>query len=289
MDLQTALGERHLGALAAGLAVGVVLEEHRDLLAAGRDDLLDDLLGLVVVARAYMEDIAVEGHAQRFGPGKHAHQRNLGLCHHRQMRDAGRRADIAEEREHLVLLDQLPACRRRHRRLVAIVFADELEFAAVYAAGGVHMVEIRLDAVAHLYSELRRRAAEDRGLPKDDLVRRDARVRRCLRRPQSADRHEPGKRVVHRLTSRKAGCCRSAAASSSFQTPPSGSLYCARSHGIGVSTVCGVNCSSTRKPSERCTRSAAPLRKRSCGMSSRDSLLVFSAWPPRNAPKSLTL
>ena len=77
-DLQVALAHRDLDALQAGLAVGVVLVEHRDLLAAGRDHLLDDLLGLVVVAGAHVEDVAVERHAQRLGAGEHADQRHLG-------------------------------------------------------------------------------------------------------------------------------------------------------------------------------------------------------------------
>src|SRR2546430_14422909 len=60
-DLQAALRHRDLGALETGLAVGVVLVEHGDALAADRQHLLDALVGPVVVAGAHVADVAAEG------------------------------------------------------------------------------------------------------------------------------------------------------------------------------------------------------------------------------------
>jgi hypothetical protein len=70
--LHAAPGERAFDAFEAGLAVGIVLVEDGEPLDAGARQLIDDLLGLVVVARADVEDVAIERRAQRLGAGEGA-------------------------------------------------------------------------------------------------------------------------------------------------------------------------------------------------------------------------
>src|SRR5476649_234834 len=60
MDFQPTLGHGDFGSLQTGQTVVVVLIEHGDLPAAGRQHLLNDFLRLVVVARAHMKDITVK-------------------------------------------------------------------------------------------------------------------------------------------------------------------------------------------------------------------------------------
>ena len=146
------------------------------------------------------------------------------------MRDAGRRADVADEREHLVLLE---AFRRagRHYRLVAVVLRDELDLAPVHAALLVHRIEIRLDAVAHLDPELRGRAAEHGCLAETDMVE----VTPGSAAPRQRRECEGGKdslfhKCPYRATERKSGSRTSAATSSSRQRLPASSSYSARSH-----------------------------------------------------------
>ena len=132
-----------------------------------------------------MEHVTVQRRAQDLGAGEHADERHLCCRRDGKMRRAGRRTDIAEQREHLVLLDQPLARRRGERGLIAIVLGDEVDPATMDATGGIDVVQVRLDAVAHLDAELRRRAAEDRRLAEENPVRRDSRIspgaRRCKR------------------------------------------------------------------------------------------------------------
>ena len=67
---EVALLERALDAGEPGQAVGVVLVEDRDLGHAHRREVLDDRLRLVPVARADVEDVAVEGAAEQLGAGE---------------------------------------------------------------------------------------------------------------------------------------------------------------------------------------------------------------------------
>jgi hypothetical protein len=121
-----------------------------------------------------VENIAIEGRAQRFGAGEHADQRHLGRDDHLQVLDPRGRANVADQREDLVLLDEFPARERGDRRLVAVVLGDQADLAAMDAALGVDVVQVDLDAVVHLNAELGSRSAEDCRLAEDDRVRRHA-------------------------------------------------------------------------------------------------------------------
>jgi hypothetical protein len=76
--LGAAARQRARDALQAGLSEAVVLVEHGDAVDADGGEVLDDLGGLVVVARAQMEDVAMRRRAQGFGAADRADQRQAG-------------------------------------------------------------------------------------------------------------------------------------------------------------------------------------------------------------------
>src|SRR5438067_2078784 len=80
--------------LATALRLAVVLVERRDLLVAGRHELLDDLFGLVVVARAHVEHVAVHRSAQQFSAREGPDQRHFGFGEDGQGCACGRRAHV---------------------------------------------------------------------------------------------------------------------------------------------------------------------------------------------------
>jgi hypothetical protein len=144
-------------ALEAGLAVGVVLIEDADPLDADRGQLLDDLGGLVEVRRADVEGIAVERRAQGLGAGERRDPWHLGRGRDRQRDQAGRRADVAEQREHAAV-DQLPGVLGAAVRLVAVVDAAQLDRPPVDAAPSIDPFEQQVRADLELFAERARRA-----------------------------------------------------------------------------------------------------------------------------------
>src|ERR1044072_9662358 len=114
------------------------------------------------------------------GPGRGARggaggeERPLVLLHDRRRRARQRRAGVAEEGEHAVLLDQLLGVGLGARHLVVVVDADELDLAAVHAPSLVHSAEIGEGAVADVVAELGVDAGEGRRLADEDAARVDA-------------------------------------------------------------------------------------------------------------------
>ncbi len=197
-DLHVTFLHRSLDARQPRLAIVVVLIKHRDAIEGLPHELADELVGLVVVAGADVEDIAVERVAQRFGAGERSHERNLGGREDRFRGVRGRRADIAEEQKHAVI-DKLLGIGRRAIAFVAIVDRTQLDFAAVDAPRCIDRLEIRHRAGAHLDAELLRRAGERRRLAEQDRRRGNARV---CRGGESGHRREdaakPPQCAVHR-------------------------------------------------------------------------------------------
>src|SRR5258708_31325334 len=106
------------------------------------------------------------------------------------MRRTGWQTDVTEQREPPVLGDEFLARRGRRRSLIAIVLRDQFDLAAMHAAALVHVIEIRLDAIAHLDAELRGGSAEDRRLAEQNPVRATALLRAAARRQnRSCPRH----------------------------------------------------------------------------------------------------
>ncbi len=173
-DLEVALLHRALDAREARLAVRVVLVEDRDLVHAHGGEVLHDRLGLVEVARAHVEDVAVEGVAQQFRPGEGADVRDPRLGEDRQDRRRGGRAHVAEEGEHPLFADELLRVLDGARRLVAVVERLEDDAAAVHAAPRVDVVEVEARAELHVLAELLRRPGKRDRLAEHDLGFRDA-------------------------------------------------------------------------------------------------------------------
>src|SRR6185503_15013556 len=200
------------------------------------------------------------------------------------------------QREHLVLVDQLLARLRRHGGVVAVVFRDQLELAAVHTAFLVHRVEVGLDAVAHLDAELRGRAGKHRRLADQDLVGGHAGRALCTSqgRQQRAERGDPRKLArngCHHVVSshchwpgfRNCSCWTRLRTSSSRQRPPASSSYSALTQ-PGCSPAGGRtrSCAGLRRPSERSTSSAAALRSRSPSSTRRARSVVSTLPTPRN-------
>jgi hypothetical protein len=170
--------QRELHAVEAGLAVGIVLPEHGDLVEAQRGELLDDQPRLVVVGGAQVEGVAVEGLAQRHGAGEGREEGRLRRRRQRQGRQAGGGADVAEQRQRVVR-EQLAGVLGAAVRLVAVVEAHEFDGPAVHAALRVDLVEAEPGALVELDAELGGRAGEGGGLRQQDPIPLGAQAGHC--------------------------------------------------------------------------------------------------------------
>ncbi len=94
-------GQRH--AVQTGLAVGVVLVEHGDLLQTQVGELAHDQCRLVVVRGAHVKGHAVERLAQSHGAGERGEERCLRLGGEGQRHQAGGCANVAKEGKHLIV------------------------------------------------------------------------------------------------------------------------------------------------------------------------------------------
>src|SRR3546814_13155016 len=96
--------------------------------------MLDPGLGLLVVARAHVDDVAELRRAQEARAGEGTDEGHARLGGDRLGRARGRRADPADQGEDLILRDQGLGVRDRALRLVAVVVALQPELPAGDAA-----------------------------------------------------------------------------------------------------------------------------------------------------------
>ena len=155
------LGDDHRGGLGAEpvlqaleivLAVIIVLVEHRDLgVRLFLQDVLGIDLGLALVARLPSHGPRkILGVVPLGGAGGDEQLRHLLRIHVFVNRGIGRRAERVEDEQHLVAFHQLARLLDRLRRTVAVVIADEVDLAAIDAAGSVDLLEIgRLGLADH--------------------------------------------------------------------------------------------------------------------------------------------
>ncbi len=203
--LETALGERALHAGKSVAAEGIVLVEDTD---AGEvailGEVLDPRFGLRTITRADVDDVRKLEVAQEFGAAERADEGNVPGARDRNRRHRGRRAHGADQREHLVVLDQVQRLRHRAVGVVAVVAADELELAAVDAAPGVDLGERGDDALPHALPERGGGAFQRGGLAEQDRIIADAGLvapGRERRRCQEHDGQDEGSRrakSIHR-------------------------------------------------------------------------------------------
>src|SRR5260370_38641857 len=87
--------------------------------------------------------------AAELGTAERADERPVPATCDRNGCDCRRRADGPDQREDLVLVEQLDGLDRRAVGIVAVIAADQLEPAAVDAALGVDLFEGGENALAH--------------------------------------------------------------------------------------------------------------------------------------------
>ena len=177
--------ERPLDAREPGPAEGVVLVEDRDALDAEvLRQALDHGLGLLEIGGPDIDHRRLVRRAQELGPGEGADEGYAGLRRDRLRRRRGRRSDRPDEREHLVVVEKAAGRLDRPLRLVAVVPADELELAALDAAGPVHLAERGKQALPHAEPEGSGRTLEHGRLAEHDPLGKDAVVAGERRRRQ---------------------------------------------------------------------------------------------------------
>ena len=182
-EFHAALVERPLDAFEAGAAEGVVLVENGDATdVAVLGEPLDHHLGLLEIGGAHVDDVGDIGIAQEFGAGEGAHEGQAGLARDRRRGLRGRRADRADQREDLVLADQLLGRLDRLVGFVAVVAGDERELAPLDPARRIGLGEGGEQSRAHPLSERRSRSVERRGLSEQDRVGAHARLGESRRR-----------------------------------------------------------------------------------------------------------
>ena len=136
---------------------------------------MDDGVGFLGVARPIVEHVAIGRIvAQDVGAGEGAEEQRPPLQRVGNRDRRGRRSDIADEAEYLILVAELLHRFERARRLIAVVGRNQPKHPALDAAGVVDLVESSIDAELHLLAEFLGRAGEGRGDPEPDFASRDA-------------------------------------------------------------------------------------------------------------------
>ena len=135
--------------------------------------MLHHRLGLLIVGGADVHHQWLVRLAEKFDAGERADHGNAGIGRNRLDRGGGRRADGADDREYLVLLQQLLDHTDRACRLVAVIDALEFELASLDAAGLVDFGEGGFEPDLHVLPQGRCRTGQRGGLAKYDSVGRN--------------------------------------------------------------------------------------------------------------------
>ena len=178
-DLRALAGDRSLEAPRHVLAEIVVLEEDADLRALARLGEMapvDGALAEVALEEAHRPRVA-RRLRRRLRAVADEELRHLALVQVRLDRLVVRGADGVEDREDLVLLDELPRQLDGVHRVVGVVVEAVVDRPPVDAAVRVHVGEVRLRARPDR-AERRRLARERDGAADHDLLRRDAGIGR---------------------------------------------------------------------------------------------------------------
>jgi len=131
--------------------------------------MFDPGFGFRGIGGPHVDDVAERCVAQEAGAGERTDERNLALGGDRLGCLGCRGADGADQSEDLVVVDQFLDLGNRLVGLVAVIVADQLNRASVYAAGRIDLGESRVEASAHSCSQRRCRSLKRRRLAKHDL------------------------------------------------------------------------------------------------------------------------
>ena len=134
---------------------------------------LDHLVGLLEIRGAHIHRRrGLFGIAQELGAGEGADVGGAGFGRHRRRGPRSRGPDRADEREDILLAEELAGVFERRLGFVAVVQRDQLQPPPVDAAPPVHFGKGGLDAEPHPLAEGRRRAAERTPTARTEPVRR---------------------------------------------------------------------------------------------------------------------
>ncbi len=125
----------------------VVGDDHRDPRDAHRSQVGDGFLGLALVGRAHVEDVAAHGAVEHHRARGGGHEGHIELVEQGDDGFRVRRAAREEHREHVLLLDELARVDERLGRVELVVERDEFDLLPVHAAPGVHRVNVELRAL----------------------------------------------------------------------------------------------------------------------------------------------
>lgn len=194
-EFEAAPGKCVLHARKAVTAEGIVLVEDADPgEVAILGEMLDPRLGLRAIAGANVDEVGEFEIAQEFGAAERPDEGNVARAGDWNRRHRGRRAHRADQREHLVVLDQPQRLHHRAIRIVAVVAADQLQPAAVDAALGVDLGEGRDDALPHALPECGGGTLERSGLAEQYRVLADADLVASCRQRRRCRQQRGGKR-----------------------------------------------------------------------------------------------
>ena len=185
MELEPALFHRLAHSGQAVLAKAVVHPQHRNARHTEGCEVLHQLLGLVAVAGADVENMIEPGCAHQFGAGEGRNQRHgrIVLGQHRQDGcHVGRAREVAQGKD-AILGDHLDHVLHGVVGLVAIVQRDHTDASAMHAALGVHGVEKYLGRIDHIGCHFGQRAAQIQGLAEHDFIVRNTRAGSMERAP----------------------------------------------------------------------------------------------------------
>ena len=131
---------------------------------------MDGGSGFFSIAGAIVENIAVRRIAsEQSCAGECTEEDHLAIERIRQGDGCSGRADVADDREHLIFFVEALHCLGGASRLVAVVRRNKLELPAIYTAAGVRRTECSFDAQPHILAEFLVRAAERRGNSEADF------------------------------------------------------------------------------------------------------------------------
>ena len=173
--LLVAFGEGCDGAVIARLTVRIVLVDNADARQTKNiHQLLDHLLGFLVVGGAQVEHVVPLLQAQESRPGKRCDIGDLGVPGHRQGGARRGCAHRSDQGEHRLVFDQLLGVRDGGFRFVGVVKGKEFQAAAEYAAIPVDFLERRLDPKLHVLAQFLGGTAEGGRLAEQDAVGKNA-------------------------------------------------------------------------------------------------------------------